>query len=368
MNINLKCPVNPLGYGVVGRNVFRTLSKDHEITFWPIGQPHIESKEEGEELSKAVARQESYYRMAPSVLIWHQHSLAEHIGKGQHCGFPIFELDKFTNREKHHLLSQDKIFVTSMWAKSVILNNIDIEDDRVFVVPLGVDLDIFSPLPQLFPPLNKELNKPGPTVFLNVGKWEYRKGHDILIDAFNMAFEPSDNVMLQMMNHNPFLNEQQAEEWHGKYKNCKMGDHVLLIPRVNSHSEVAKIMTMADCGVFPSRAEGWNLEALEMMALGKRVIVTNYSAHTEFCNEDNACLIDIDNTEEAWDGLWFHGQGNWAELGEKQLDQLVNYMRLIHKIKQSEDNIPGNDAAVQTAKKFTWENTANAIINAIQTL
>ena len=77
-------------------------------------------------------------------------------------------------------------------------------------------------------------------------------------------------------------------------------------------------MSKADCGIFPSRAEGWNLDMLEMMALNKSIITTNYSAHTEFCNKDNSFLIDISETEPANDGKWFFGQGNWAKIGEEQ--------------------------------------------------
>ena len=52
-------------------------------------------------------------------------------------------------------------------------------------------------------------------------------------------------------------------------------------------------MSQVDCGVFPSRAEGRNLELLEMMSAGKHVITTDYSAHTEFCTKDNAGLVPI---------------------------------------------------------------------------
>ena len=38
----------------------------------------------------------------------------------------------------------------------------------------------------------------------------------------------------------------------------------------------SQTMAGADCGIFLSRAEGWNLGLLEMMAMGKPVITTNY--------------------------------------------------------------------------------------------
>ena len=116
-----------------------------------------------------------------------------------------------------------------------------------------------------------------------------------------------------MMNHNPFLSQEQEREWVDLYKDSKMGEKIEMLPRVGTHQEVANIMRQMDCGVFPSRAEGWNLEAIEMMSCGKQVIITDYSAHTEFCNEENSLLVNIDNKEDAYDGIWFHGQGRWAE-------------------------------------------------------
>ena len=68
-------------------------------------------------------------------------------------------------------------------------------------------------------------------------------------------------------------------------------------------------MSQTDCGVFPARAEGWNLELLEMMSCGKNVIATNYSSHTEFCNSENCMLVETTELEDAHDGKWFRGQG-----------------------------------------------------------
>ena len=63
-------------------------------------------------------------------------------------------------------------------------------------------------------------------------------------------------------------------------------------------------MAGADCGVFLSRAEGWNLGLLEMMAMGKPVITTNYSGHTEFATPANALLVEVPEVEPAKDGVF----------------------------------------------------------------
>jgi len=124
-------------------------------------------------------------------------------------------------------------------------------------------------------------------------------------------------------------------------------------------------MTQTDCGVFPARGEGWNLELLEMMSCGKSVIATNYSAHTEFCNEENCFLVEIDEKEDANDGFWFRGQGQWASIQEKQIDSLAEHMRNVHE-KKKKDDLNINQAGIDTAKQFSWTNSAQKIIEAIE--
>lgn len=344
-------PVNSLGYGVAGLNITKELSKVSEVSLFPIGNPEITTQQDAEVIQGCINNQELFDAKSPCLRVWHQFSMAEQIGNGLRCGFPIFELDKFNKKEVHHLSSLDKIFVCSRWASEVIKQN-GISCD-VHISPLGVDREVFS----------QTANEGWPeTRFVNIGKWEYRKGHDILSEAFNKAFEPEDNVSLYMMNHNPFLNSEQEREWVDLYSKSKLADKIEFIPRVQTHKQVADVMSQVDCGVFPSRAEGWNLEAIELLSMGKELIITDFSAHTEFCTPDNSRLISVDSTEDAFDGIWFHGQGKWAELAEPQVDQLIEHMRAVHKEKQENGKIH-NSSGIETADDFSWANTAETIIS-----
>lgn len=350
MRINLTAPINDLGYGVAGLNLLKGLDKNGvSVCYWPIGQPQVRDEESSNIVKRCINNALSFNHRSPSLRIWHQHDMAQHIGSGKRIGFPIFELNKFSDLEKHHLSSLDNIIVCSKWAKTIVEKEIPGMKARIGVVPLGVDTDIFKPQKQ-------ENHKK--TVFLNVGKWEIRKGHDILVESFNNAFSDNDNVELWMMNHNPFLSPEQEKEWHNLYLTSELGNKIKILPRVETHAEVSAIMSQADVGVFPSRAEGWNLEALEMMALGKQVILTNYSAHTEFATNKNSKLIDIDETEDAYDGVWFHGQGEWASIGKNQVNQLTAHMKECH---TSEKLI--NNEGVLTANHFSWQNSAKKIID-----
>lgn len=292
----------------------------------------------------ANAINKPFHHDANCLRIYHQFSLAERIGRGKLIGFPIFELDKFNSRELHHLSYPDEICVCSKWAANIIKDQVKRESH---VVPLGVNTEIFKPA---------EPRSDSTYVFLNIGKWEYRKGHDLITKAFNYAFGQYDDVELWMMNHNPFLKPHQVQDWENLYKNTKLGDKIRFQTRVSTHHEVSKIMEQACCGLFPARAEGWNLELLEMMAVNRPVITTNYSAHTEFCNKDNSYLLEVTETEPAEDGIWFHKQGNWAKLTQNHIKALAEFMRHCYT-----KDIRTNQHGIETAKKFSWENTYNEL-------
>lgn len=351
--INIIAPINQLGYGIAGLNIAKHLSTSIEVALWPISQPQVTNQNDADIVSKLMKNSQMPNFDAPCIRIWHQNDMSQFVGNGTKIGFPIFELDTFNNVEKHHLSYLDKIFVCSNWAKDIVIKNLKIEADRVSVIPLGVDSTIFNP--------PKVENSHNTTIFFNCGKWEIRKGHDILVDIFNDAFSIEDNVELWMMCDNPFLKSSETAQWQDLYKQSKLGSKIKMLPRLSSQQEVYYTMANVDCGIFPSRAEGWNLELLELMACGKHVITSNYSAHTEFCNTENAHLVNIDALESAKDGRWFFGQGNWAKFGKNQLDQYVEHMKKIHKLKQSSELYP-NKAGLDTASKFSWQNTAEKII------
>ena len=356
MNINLIAPICSTGYGVAGTNFTKALTKaGHKLTLYPIGQADC-LPDDIPIFQQAVNNAGGYDPEAPCVRIWHQFQLDQFVGRGHHIGFPIFELDKFNEVETHHLKSVDRLFVCSNWAKKVIENNnISVHTD---VVPLGVDPTIFYPS-QVERPANQ------PYTFMNAGKWEVRKGHDVLVDIFNKAFELEDDVRLWLLPHNPFLNEQETNEWARKYKESKLGSKIMIISPCKTSYDVASLMRQADCGIFPSRAEGWNLELLELMACGKPCIATNYSAHTEFCTNEDTWFIDIDETEPAEDGKWFFKQGNWAKIGEKQIDQAVRYMRLAYKNRNGAWPEPTERKCYKQAIKFTWKKSSEIFINCL---
>lgn len=362
--LNISAPINNLGYGVFSVETILSMEQEGiEPCLFPIHNSIDVPKHQYEQLLPALKRQSYFYPDGNSLRIWHQNDMAQHIGKGVKAGYTFFEVDKLNELEKHHLNSLDCVFVSSEFYKNVCLDN---NVKNVHVANPGVNTEVFNNK------VKPMLDFGDKTVFLNVGKWEIRKGHDILVDAFNKAFTEKDNVLLIMCCFNPlvfpnFNGPQESKKWEKLYKSSKLGliDKIMVVQeRLHSQLELASLMNSVDYGVFPSRAEGWNLDAAEMLACDKQVILTDYSAHQEFLPYSNSehLKINTPSREKAYDGVFFNGYGDWAKIGEEEIDQLVNNLRLCHQKKQ-------NGIVTKVGNRFTdrfsWKNTANQIIEGI---
>lgn len=355
MNLNFICAINTTGYGTTALNILKGVSSlNKRVSFFNITHGVECYKEDDAEIVRtAMKNSEEYDPFDPCLKLWLLPYIHMFVGKGKKIGFPIFELDDFTKREKINTSVCDTMFVCSKWAKELIENKIGHND--VKVINLGHNINEY-------PELLNVNRQPGPFRFFTCGKWEKRKGHDIVCEAFNKAFEKTDDVELHLMcsNHTN-LSQDQELAWKNKFIASKLGNKVRFIQRVPLQEQVFQIMSQMDCGLFLSRAEGWNLELMEMIALGKTVITTNYSAHTEYCNKDNSLLVDIDSMEWALDDRWFDGNvGKWASIGERQVDQIVSYMREVY-------NGRTTDRAARefVRTNYTWGRTARSIIESL---
>jgi len=366
--LNFISPFNTTSYGYVGCNLLSSLAElypDLEIAAQCI--PHkstFSAEDKFSQIKKQTDNFEgSFFSDAPSIKIWHQFDMTGFTGRGPKIGFPIFELNKFTDTEKRNLEYPDHLVVCSKWAKETVLNNIDRSPETIHVVPLGVDRSIFHDNYK-----NEESSVPAPTRFMNMGKWEVRKGHDIVIKAFNQAFPPDANVELHMFNDNPFLKPAKTKEWHDLYLKGPLSSKIHFGKRLLNQVAVYNNMKLMDCGVFPSRAEGWNLEILEMMSCGKHIITTDVTGHTEFCDQYNSSLIYPDCMETAFDGQFFYGQGEWYTIEDEHVDQIAEFMYYDIHIPKQENKLKQNKEGIKTAKQFTWEHSAKKLYDTLNSI
>ncbi len=369
-NINLTAAINSLGYGIVGLNTLLALNElGCKTALWSIGTVEC-PPDKTDSVNAALDAALSYDRAAPSVRISSQINLAQHVGKGVHAAISYFERDRLHTHEIKQLQNQDVVIASSEWMRRLLAKQI--RGPKLAIARPGVDPALFHPGVLDMPlPIGCETSigdkfaagGPSATVFLVVGKWEIRKGHDVLASLFARAFADRDNFKLILVTVNPFLSQAEHDAWAGQF--AMFGDKVEIHhSRLPDQASLARVMAGADCGVFLSRAEGWNLDAAEMLAMGKHILITNFSAHTEFANPQNAWLVEIDELEPCFDGKWFNGFGCWAKIGPHQQDQAISHLRSIHHLKQF-GQLDTNLAGIETMKQFTWKSFSQSVLDAV---
>lgn len=346
MNLNLSGYITTgTSYGLVTLNFLKSLI-DLEVDVATHGISQEDYKEFTPYVRKSAQLAKNFDYRAPSLKIAHQFDMAASIGFGPRFGYTFFEVNNLTNLECNHLKSLDELIVPSKWASEVCL------DSRLLppkICPPGYNEQVFKPVNYI----------PNQCIFLSVGKWEVRKQQDQIVNAFSKAFRASDNVALWMSCNNKFIKDFVTEK-KKLYKDL-LGEKLTLIDYLPNHNDLARLMKMSYCFVAPSLAEGWNLPLLEAMGCGKFNIVTNYSAHTEFCDAQSSILIEPTKLVPAIDNMWFKegsetNNGEWCSYNE---DDLVEAMRIVYRKYQGGTIL--NNEALANAQKFTWSKSAQTM-------
>src|SRR4051812_27376435 len=245
----------------------------------------------------------------------------------------------------------DEIWTPSDYARQAYIAA-GIAPELVHVVPNGVDLDRFSPDGPA-----RELPTDKGTVFLFVGGTTWRKGIDLLLEAYGRAFTAADDVCLAVkgIGAKTSYRGQTAEDMIAEFRRLPDAPELLFLDEDVPFDEVPALFRAADVVVQAYRGEGFCLPALEALACGKPVVVTGGGPTDEFVTD--ACGWRVESRRVALPGSLFEqdplaGQG-WVL--EPELDVLVPTLRL------------AADPAARAAKAaharaqaslFSWKNAA----------
>jgi glycosyltransferase involved in cell wall biosynthesis len=282
------------------------------------------------------------------------------------AGYTFFEINVLSPQNIQNGKDNFDIIVTgSKWCEAVLRKH---GLNKVTTIIQGID-------PQLFNPTHaaKELFKDRFVVFSG-GKFELRKGQDIVIKAYKILQDRHPDVMLvnawynpwtfsmQTMAASPYIKCNFTETDYLKaitnifYENgIDLNRVINVMPRQNA--KMAKLYKNTDVGLFPNRCEGGtNLVLMEYMACGKPVIASFSSGHKDILNPTNSILIknmkplNI-NSREVLQAIW----------DDPDLDETIDHLEAAY---QNRDTLKliGQQAGADLTH-LTWKKTGEAFYN-----
>lgn len=165
---------------------------------------------------------------------------------------------------------------------------------------------------------------------------------------------------------NPFLNSTDQESMIASALEGKRYFNIKFHPFLPQNSLVADFLNSGNIDLSGlSSAEGWNYGAFNSIALGKQAVVLKAHAHPTYANENNCFFVNPTSMRPVYDGIFFneHQQFNQGQVHDFNDDEAIAAMELAIK-KAHEPNIEGE----KLRSEFTFEKTANTILNEIERL
>lgn len=223
----------------------------------------------------------------------------------------------------------DALIADSNFTRATVIRLLGYPEERVAVVPLGVDHTVFRP--QLVPSdFDRRYGLDSRCRYvLYVGSENPRKNLLTLLRALALLRQTLPDVCLIRVGATQYLSHARVlQEW---IERLNLIDAVLHFPAVPDE-DLVLFYNRADLFVFPSLYEGFGLPVLEAMACGTPVICSSAASLPEVAG-DAAILVSPHSEKEIADGMIraLTDAGLRRELSARGVAQ---------------------------AQKFTWERTA----------
>ncbi|MFW5702855.1 MAG: glycosyltransferase family 4 protein, partial [Candidatus Dojkabacteria bacterium] len=233
------------------------------------------------------------------------------------------------------------------------------EHTRVVLLRSGVKLPILL-IPNALDPVflkdsvsGKQNNTSG-FQFLHIGSGLERKAPKELISAFLSEFKEEGDARLKIKSF-PNMNNQFPEILK-ELSPAERGKIEYIDSDGLSETELKSLYLESNAYVSPSKAEGFNLPALEAVACGLPVVATAWSGQMDFLNDENAYLVDyklgpakshLDNPGAFW--------------AEPDLKDLKEQMRAVYENKNASDT----EKIKKTAQAYNWEASSRLLLSRV---
>jgi glycosyltransferase involved in cell wall biosynthesis len=284
-------------------------------------------------------------------------------------GYTFFE-NELTRHSFENARRFNRVLAGSSWCRDRLVEG-GITHSGVLLQ--GIDPAVFHPV--AMEPRSERF------VIFSGGKFELRKGQDLVLKAFKLLQDKYPDIVLVNCWYNiwPDSMKLMTQSTHIRFEyhagpwqelmgrtyamNGLKSERIITLDLVANESQ-RELYAQTDIGVFPNRCEGGtNLVLMEYMACGRPVIASNTSGHRDIVTPDNALLLD------RLSDFNIVGPGGEpiARWQEPALEELVAQIEYAYHHRDAIGKL--GQRAGEDLKRFTWADTARRLLEQIdQTL
>lgn len=351
----------PTGYAISSRELACSLDRKgvHVAYKYVYGRGTSFPKdepEEGETYLANVIRTRELDKRRPQVVYAQGDVFKSNFGKYK-IGFTMLETDRIPAEWVRQANLMDEVWCPSEFNRQTFQDSGVIKP--IHVVPLGVD-------PNYFNPQIRSSRISEHYTFLSIFEWGERKAPELLLRAFNEEFRATEPVVLICK----VLNVDPGVDVHEQIRKLELDPsggriHVSLNHVIPTY-QLGMLYRAVDCFVVTPRGEGWGMPIIEAMACGTPVIATDWSAHCDFMNSENAYPLAVERLIPAVAKCPYYTGFRWAQPSYPDLRRLLRHVYS----NPGEAKARGAHAAQDVRNAWTWDHAADKIIerlDAIQT-
>lgn len=217
------------------------------------------------------------------------------------CVYTMYEMTDIPEKWKENTRRANEIWVPCTFCAQVFSKY----NKNIRIVKWGYNEEIFKP---------KRGKKKENEQFLfgSVGVMSKRKGVDVLVSAFEKAFNRDNNYRLIIKTRDT------------RYLPSIDSPMITVIDENWREDQLVDFYRKVDCIVQPSRGEGVSMVPLQAAGCGTPSIVTNFGGPADYC--DDKGIFGIGYTHLSKPTGMLAKKGRWAEPNE---DELVEKLRWI---------------------------------------
>jgi glycosyltransferase involved in cell wall biosynthesis len=254
----------------------------------------------------------------------------------------------------------DELWVHTEWMRQHALDG-GVDPARIRLVPLGIDPEVFVPNDEAY-----ELPTKASFRFLFVGGAIARKGIDVLLQAYTEEFGPEDDVCLVIKDSptNVFYTDDAVRQQIRTLANDPAIAEIIPINEHLPEHELAALFRSCSVGVWPYRAEGFLVPALECLACGTPTIVPEIGPTTDFSTARTSFLVPAVAIRLPYSRRFEMRLGFEIDVDEINIvgiraDELARTMRRAFETEQLILKEMAANAVAMAHGKFTWRHSVD---------